>query len=168
MRKLVLSATGAMAAALAASAASAQTTTPAQAQPAPSEDIVVTAQKRQEMLIDVPQSVSVVSGGDLERQQAFNFQDYAKLVPGLQLAQSNPGEARIVLRGINTGGVAATVATYIDETPFGSSSGQVNGAILAGEFDTFDVARLQHAKQLGLKRERNRANFVEKECALIG
>ncbi|MGN6269174.1 MAG: TonB-dependent receptor [Sphingomonas sp.] len=143
MRKLVLSATGAMAAALAASAASAQTTTPAQAQPAPSEDIVVTAQKRQEMLIDVPQSVSVVSGDDLERQQAFNFQDYAKLVPGLQLAQSNPGEARIVLRGINTGGVAATVATYIDETPFGSSSGQVNGAILAGEFDTFDVARVE-------------------------
>ena len=107
------------------------------------EDVVVTAQKRVQVLIDVPQSVSVIGGETLERQQAFSFQDYAKLVPGLQLAQSNPGEARIVLRGINTGGVAATVATYIDETPFGSSSGQVNAAILAGELDTFDVARLE-------------------------
>lgn len=106
-------------------------------------DIVVTAQKREQALIDVPQSVSVVSGDTLERQQATTFQDYAKLVPGLQLEQSNPGEGRIVLRGINTGGVAATVATYIDETPFGSSSGQNNGAILAGEFDTFDVQRVE-------------------------
>ena len=107
------------------------------------DDIIVTAQKREQLLIDVPQSVSVVSGAALERQQAFGFQDYAKLIPGLQIAQSNPGEARIVLRGINTGGVASTVATYIDETPFGSSSGQVNGAILAGELDTFDVARVE-------------------------
>lgn len=106
-------------------------------------DIIVTAQKFRQTLIDVPQSVSVVSGATLERNQATNFQDYAKLIPGLQMSQSNPGEARLVLRGINTGGVAATVATYVDETPFGSSSGQVNGAILAGEFDTFDVARLE-------------------------
>ena len=107
------------------------------------EVIVVTAQKREQLLIDVPQSVSVVSGATLERQQAVTFQDYAKLIPGLQLEQSNPGEARIVLRGINTGGVASTVSTYIDETPFGSSSGQNNGAILAGEFDTFDVSRIE-------------------------
>jgi outer membrane receptor protein involved in Fe transport len=107
------------------------------------EDVVVTAQKRVQNLIDVPQSVSVVGGEALERQQAFSFQDYAKLVPGLQIAQDNPGEARIVLRGIDTGGVASTVATYVDETPFGSSSGQVNAAILAGEFDTFDVSRVE-------------------------
>ena len=128
------------------SAAMAQTSPDAKRASAATEspdDIIVTAQKREQLLIDVPQSVSVVSGAALERQQAFGFQDYAKLIPGLQIAQSNPGEARIVLRGINTGGVASTVATYIDETPFGSSGGQVNGAILAGELDTFDVARVE-------------------------
>jgi iron complex outermembrane receptor protein len=148
--RLLLSASSALAVMLGASAAEAQDANPrpASADAASGGDrspdeIVVTAQKREQLLIDVPQSVSVVSGGVLERQQAFNFQDYAKLIPGLQLAQSNAGEARIVLRGINTGGVAATVATYVDETPFGSSSGQVNGAILAGELDTFDVARVE-------------------------
>ncbi|WP_419815623.1 TonB-dependent receptor [Glacieibacterium sp.] len=108
-----------------------------------SSDIVVTAQKRAEALIDVPQSISVVRGETLERQQAFSFQDYAKLVPGLQISQSNPGEARLILRGVNTGGTAATVSTYVDETPFGSSSGLANGAILAGELDTFDMARVE-------------------------
>lgn len=122
---------------------SAQAQTPSANDTAQREDVVVTAQKREQVLVDVPQSVSVVSGETLERNQAFTFQDYAKLIPGLQISQSNPGEGRIVVRGLNTGGVAATVATYIDETPFGSSSGQVNAAILAGELDTFDVQRIE-------------------------
>ena len=64
-------------------------------------------------------------------------------MPGLSLEQSEPGVGRLVLRGVNTGGVASTVAVYVDETPFGSSSGLVNGAILAGDFDTFDIARIE-------------------------
>ena len=79
----------------------------------------------------------------LERQHATSFQDYLKLVPGLQLSQATPGVGRLVMRGVNTGGVASTVAVYVDETPFGSSSGLVNGAILAGDFDTFDMQRIE-------------------------
>src|SRR5690606_13248618 len=94
-------------------------------------------------LIDVPQSVSVVSGDALENVQATNFADYLKLVPGLQLNQTTPGFGRLVLRGVNTGGVASTVAVYQDETTFGSSSGLANGAILAGDFDTFDIERIE-------------------------
>ena len=108
-----------------------------------STDIIVTAQKREQTLIQVPQSVTVVSGAALETQQANTFADYLKLVPGLQLNQSQPGTSRLILRGVNTGGVASTVAVYVDETPFGSSSGQVNGAILSSDFDTFDVARIE-------------------------
>jgi iron complex outermembrane receptor protein len=105
--------------------------------------IIVTAEKRPQLLIDVPQSVSVVSGANLEAQHATNFQDYLKLVPGLQLNQSSAGEGRLVVRGVNTGGVASTVSVYVDDTPFGSSSGLVNGAVLAGDFDTFDLNRIE-------------------------
>ena len=105
--------------------------------------IIITATKRPQVLIDVPQSVTVVSGATLEQQHATTFQDYLKLVPGLQLDQSRAGEGRLVLRGVNTGGVASTVSVYVDETPFGSSTGLVNGAVLAGDFDTFDVSRLE-------------------------
>lgn len=105
--------------------------------------IIVTAQKRAQVLIDVPQSVSVVSGATLEKQQAKSFADYLKLIPGLQLNQSTPGEGRLIVRGVNTGGVASTVGVYVDETPFGSSSGLVNAAILAGDFDTFDLNRIE-------------------------
>ena len=105
--------------------------------------IIITAEKRPQVLLDVPQSVTVVSGATLEQQHATTFQDYLKLVPGLQLDQSRAGESRLVLRGVNTGGVASTVSVYVDETPFGSSTGLVNGAVLAGDFDTFDVNRVE-------------------------
>ena len=107
------------------------------------ERVYVTAQKRVQTTIDVAQSMSVVSGSALEQQQADGFSDYLKLVPGLQLDQSTQGAGRLVMRGINTGGVASTVAVYADETPFGSSSGLVNGGVLAGDFDTFDMARVE-------------------------
>ncbi len=107
------------------------------------QDIVITATKRPQVLLDVPQSVSVVSGATLEAQHATNFQDYLKLVPGLQLNQDTPGEGRLIIRGVNTGGVASTVSVYVDESPFGSSSGLVNGAVLAGDFDTFDLNRIE-------------------------
>ncbi|HEY0596536.1 TonB-dependent receptor, partial [Sphingopyxis sp.] len=107
------------------------------------DEIVVTAQKRSQALIDVPQSVSVVSGATLEQQGATGFADYLKNVPSLQLVQGTPGQGRLVLRGINTGGVASTVAVYVDETPFGSSTGLANGSELAGDFDSFDIARIE-------------------------
>ena len=107
------------------------------------QQVVVTAQKRAQTTIDVPQSMSVVSGDMLEKEQANSFADYIKLIPNLQLVQSTPGAGRLVLRGLDTGGVSSTVAVYMDETPFGSSSGLVNGAVLAGDFDTFDMARVE-------------------------
>ena len=116
----------------------------AAAQPQGNEaDIIITATKRPQILIDVPQSITVVSGKTLEAQHANTFQDYLKLVPGLQLDQTTQGEGRLILRGINTGGVASTVGVYVDETPFGSSSGLVNAAVLAGDFDTYDLDRIE-------------------------
>ena len=94
-----------LAAASVTTAAAAQTTEAAPAPEAKEEGelIVVTATKRTQLLIDVPQSISVVSGSALEDQNASNFQDYLKLVPGLQLNQSTPGQGRLIARGVNSG-----------------------------------------------------------------
>ena len=109
----------------------------------PGTTIVVTAQRREQLLIDVPQSISVIGEQTLDRQVARSFIDYAQLVPGLTVTQDNPGETRLILRGINTGSVGSTVATYVDDIPFGASGSLSNGAVLAGDFDTFDVARVE-------------------------
>ncbi|HKU91874.1 MAG TPA: TonB-dependent receptor [Sphingomicrobium sp.] len=105
--------------------------------------IVVTAQKRPQVLIDVPQSVSVISGDTLEKTHAQRLSDYLTRIPSATVVESQPGSSRIVLRGINTGGVGATVATYIDETPFGSATALANGGVLAPDIDPFDLARVE-------------------------
>jgi iron complex outermembrane receptor protein len=126
---------------LAAAAASAQQAAPAEK--AVLGEVVVTAQKRAQALADIPMSVSVLPGEALERQQADNFQDLVKMVPGLSLTSNTNGITRITLRGVNTGGVASTVGVYVNDVPFGSSSGLANAAILSGDFDTFDLARVE-------------------------
>ena len=145
-RRATLAASAAIVALVAAGEAHAQVET-AQTQTSTNVDeedtIYVTAQRRTQTLFEVPQAVSVVGGETLEAQQARSFLDYAPLVPGFNVTQENPGESRLILRGINTGSVGSTVATYVDDTPFGASGSLSNGAILAGDFDTFDVARIE-------------------------
>src|SRR5688500_5172332 len=96
--------------ALAQGAQPAQAAAQGQTSDGEGELVIVTAQKREQVLLEVPQSVTVVGGETLERQQATNFQDYLSLVPGFSLEADTPGETRITLRGANTGGVASTVA----------------------------------------------------------
>ena len=137
----------ALAASAAIAALSIATPAFAQDEPQASEEgeqtIIVTAQRRAQALFDVSQSISVVGEETLERQAATSFIDYAQLVPGFTVTQENPGETRLILRGLNTGSVGSTVATYVDDVPFGASGSLSNAAILAGDFDTFDVARIE-------------------------
>lgn len=106
-------------------------------------EIVITAQKRAERILDIPQSVTVVGGDTLERQHATTFQQYLNEIPGLSVTESEPGATRLTLRGVNTNGVSSTVAVYVDEMPYGSSTALVNGAILTGDIDPFDIARIE-------------------------
>jgi iron complex outermembrane receptor protein len=105
--------------------------------------IVVTAEKREEPLKDVPMSVTALSGDSLDKLQARDFTDYAALVPGLSITSSQPGLTRLTLRGQNSGGVGSTVAVYLDESPFGSSNALLNGSIITGDFDTWDLQRIE-------------------------
>ncbi len=105
--------------------------------------IIVTAEKRSEPLKDVPMSVTALSGDSLDELQARNFADYAAMVPGLSITSSQPGLTRLTLRGQNSGGVGSTVAVYMDESPFGSSNALLNGSIITGDFDTWDLQRIE-------------------------
>ena len=144
------------------------------------EEIVVTATKREQVLTKIPMSITVLDGDLLARQQVDNFQDMVPLIPGLSINSATRGVTRLTLRGINTGGVASTVGVYVADVPFGSSTGLANGAILSGDFDTFDLARVEvlrgpqgtlyGASSLGgvLKYVPNPANTEAFEAKLLG
>jgi iron complex outermembrane recepter protein len=93
------------------------------------EEIIVTATKREERLMDVPLSIQAVTGQQLEKTGAVNFADYARTIAGVSFFDGGPGRAQIFMRGVSTGsdvdtGKESTVGVYIDETPVTEGSAQ--------------------------------------------
>lgn len=84
-------------------------------------EIVVTAQKREERLSDVPISITAVSGEQLARQGVSNPAELAKVVPGFTYQNSAYGVPVFTIRGIglfdNSIGISPTVSVYVDQVP---------------------------------------------------
>ncbi len=86
------------------------------------EEIVVTAQKRQENVQDVALAVAVVTAKQLESAGVRDFSDVARVAPSLTIrAAEHPVNASVALRGIGTFafgiGVEPSVAVQIDDVP---------------------------------------------------
>ena len=105
-------------------------TAPAAAQTAPadqsatdtssSQEIIVTASRRAQLLQDVPMSVNVVSGQDLRKLNLFDAKDITKLAPGLELTNTSGRNNTTTLRGITFDpdqGTAPAVQVYLNEIP---------------------------------------------------
>lgn len=88
----------------------------------PIEELVVTAQKREQSIQDVPISIAALSGADLERQKLDNAKDIVTMVPNLQvyLPFGDGGAPIFTLRGITASDYSQNqgrpVAMYVDET----------------------------------------------------
>jgi outer membrane receptor protein involved in Fe transport len=107
-------------------------------------EIVVTAQRRAERLIDTPQSVTSLSADDLARLNASQFVDFANTVPGLQFTTQGAGSAQVSMRGVTTGAdIGPTVGIYVDDVPYGSSSAFANGVRRALDVGLFDIDRIE-------------------------
>jgi outer membrane receptor protein involved in Fe transport len=114
-------------------------------QPQAVEEITVTAEKREETSMNVPMSLSALTGDDLARAQAFRFQDYINTIPGVQLVQSQGLTSMLVIRGIGngTGSINSSVATYIDETPYTADGTFAGSTRVTPNLDTFDMQRIE-------------------------
>lgn len=83
------------------------------------EEIVVTAQKREQSVQDVPISVAVYDSGLMEDLNARDFSDFADIVPGMTFASTGVGNSNYFIRGIGQvgQGLSPTTGVYLDETP---------------------------------------------------
>ena len=76
--------------------------------------VVVTAQKQEELLQQVPFSISAITSKQVQEYRLWNTKDITAIVPNLYSA--NPGDQRNVtsIRGITSSSYDPAVATYID------------------------------------------------------
>lgn len=122
MRKLSLLATASLAVAtlVAPEGAWAQSTSDEE-----SDEIIVTAERREQSLQDVPLAVTAMRGDDLLSAGLSNVEALSSTVPGLNVTQ-NIGQTRVTLRGIGLDhislGSESSVAFYQDGVFYARSS----------------------------------------------
>ena len=118
---------------------------PAMAQEAAGADsdvIVVTAQKREQNLQDVPIAINAIGNEKLDQLQVSELQDVVKFLPSVTIQQGGPGFAQVYFRGVASGENAnhsaslPTVGTYLDEMPITT----IQGAL---DLHAYDLARVE-------------------------
>jgi outer membrane receptor protein involved in Fe transport len=103
------------------------------------DEIVVTAQKREQELRDVPFSIQAFAGTMLERTRIRDLSEVIEFVPGASEDISyGVGQRIFQIRGIATGAGDSTVGYYLDDTAF---FGVGQGLAPIGR--TFDIERVE-------------------------
>lgn len=86
-----------------------------------SGEIVVTAQKRDQAINDVPMSITAFTGDQLAAQGVESTEDLARVVPGFTFTQSPYSAPVYSIRGVGfydySIGATPTVSVYLDEAP---------------------------------------------------
>lgn len=119
-------------------AASLSVVSPATAQDGePEADIVVTAQRREQRLQDVPVSVSVISGAAVSSGNIRNLEELSSRLPNVRIS-SSPLVDLVNIRGVGSGqnsGFEQSVATFVD--------GVYRGRARATRAALFDIEQIE-------------------------
>ena len=95
------------------------------------DEIVVTANRRAQSVLDVPYNISAISGQALENAGVTSLISISRLLPGVTIPDIGPradsSNSLIIIRGMNVNdpvnsaylpwGSVPTVSTYIDDVP---------------------------------------------------
>lgn len=119
---------------------------PASADTVRVEEVLVTAQRRDEEISKVPISMSAFSQDTLDALDVGSVADLAGIVPGLLIPHpdtTNNANSAIAIRGIFSGGNTPTTQLYIDETPIAIREMRQGGP--SGSFfpTVFDLERVE-------------------------
>jgi iron complex outermembrane receptor protein len=103
------------------------------------QEVIVTAQKRQENVHDVPISIVAISSEELRKRMITGIDDLALVVPGMAV-QDDGTQRRITLRGVGNlapGDFGSLVGVYLNDADVTSTgSAQLNLA-------TYDLQRIE-------------------------
>ena len=106
------------------------------------EEVVITAQKRREVLQDIPVAASVVDSTNLAKSNATDISDLSRLVPSVDIPSSLSGRVAYGMRGISSStdqpGFVSGVSIMVDGVSVPSDSQGAN--------DLEDIERVEVLK----------------------
>jgi outer membrane receptor protein involved in Fe transport len=89
------------------------------------EEVIVTAQRRNESIQDVPITIQAITGDTLKQLNVSTFNDLLRYTPNVTFSGNGPGTGNIFMRGLSSGGAGnqsqtttasfPNVALYLDD-----------------------------------------------------
>jgi iron complex outermembrane receptor protein len=108
-----------------------------------SEEITVTAMKRESTVLDVPFSMAAPTEQDMRDRGVEDLEGVAANVGGFTVQNLGPGQSQVAMRGVSAGqivrdqpGVKEQVGAYLDESVISLS-------LFTPDIDLFDVTRVE-------------------------
>jgi iron complex outermembrane recepter protein len=133
------------------------------------EEVLVTANKREENTKDVPVSIGVIDGQAITALHIENLEDITRIVPGVSFAAHNngpngAGQDNITIRGVSSTVGNPTVGIYIDEVPIITITGyQGDAEPRLIDIDRIEVLRGPQGTLYGASNEGGTIRFITKE-----
>jgi iron complex outermembrane receptor protein len=111
--------------------------------PKVTEEMTVTARKKEETIQEIPVSVVAPTEEQLRDRGAETLEDVAANVPGFSVQNTGPGQSQVTMRGVGSGqivrdqpGVKEQVGVYLDESVISLS-------LFTPDVDLFDLSRVE-------------------------
>ena len=116
------------------------------------QEVVVTAERRTERLMDVPMSIQAFSPEALDQKGLHNIDDLSRVAPGVTFLRNgmsssgnyNDEDSDVSIRGIDSSAGASTTGIYIDDTPI--QTRHLNFGTVNPYPELFDLERVEVLK----------------------
>jgi iron complex outermembrane recepter protein len=79
------------------------------------DEIVVMARKRSERLIEIPETISVLTADQIERSGIASLNDVGRQTPNIVLNRRQDNEPNVVIRGVGAFGNTQGIGFYVDD-----------------------------------------------------
>ena len=100
------------------------------------EEIIVTSRKREENILEIPESVTAFSETTIERSNITGLSDISLLAPNLYMGTRTDGFPNVSIRGLGAFGNTQGVGFYLDDVQlFGDASARF------GDFERIEVLK---------------------------
>ncbi|MBA3897820.1 MAG: TonB-dependent receptor plug domain-containing protein, partial [Sphingomonadaceae bacterium] len=106
------------------------------------QEIIVTAQRREQRLQDVPIAVTALSAAELHRRGVTDFETYLRQTPSAYFANGESQGSEVKLRGVGNGTaqLSPTVAVYLGDVPVIHTGRSINSSY---NFALIDMNRVE-------------------------
>ncbi|MGH8211043.1 MAG: TonB-dependent receptor [Steroidobacteraceae bacterium] len=105
-------------------------------------EVVVTAQRIEQRLQDVPLSITAVTSDDIKATDVTSLADLQDSVPGLSIS-GDPGQQFISIRGVSNSNGEALVGEYVDEMAVTADKVELGGDSTQLDVRLLDMERVE-------------------------